>query len=171
MLFLEINANDLTAVTELSKLASSILREYYDPLIGSEQNTYMIDKFQSVTGILDHMAKGATYFVLQVDGEDIGFVAYEIHEDALYLSKFYFSNKSRSRGYSRPVIQELDRIARSHQLPVCRLNVNKYNPSIKVYERLGFKIVKSEVNDIGQGYVMDDYVMERVIPKNDSIKE
>lgn len=166
MLFIEINSDDQPAVAELSNLASSILREYYDPLLGPEQNTYMIDKFQSVPGILGHMKKGAVYIVLRVEDQDdpIGFFAYEIHEDALYLSKFYFTNKSRSRGFSRPVIRELDHIARSHQLPVCRLNVNKYNPSIKVYERLGFKIVKSEVNDIGHGYVMDDYVMERVIP-------
>lgn len=165
MFYREINPNDQEAVSELSKLASSILREYYDPLLGTEQNTYMINKFQSVPGILAHMARGAVYVVVQVENETIGFYAYEIHEDALYLSKFYFTHKSRSRGYARPVIQELDRIARQYHLPVCRLNVNKYNPSIRAYERLGFSIVKSEVNDIGQGYVMDDYVMERVIPQ------
>ena len=40
------------------------------------------------------------------------------------------------------------------------LNVNKYNKALFFYEKLGFTIVKDEVIDIGNGYVMDDYVME-----------
>ena len=40
------------------------------------------------------------------------------------------------------------------------LTVNKKNPVRKMYEYMGFKIVKSVVTDIGEGYVMDDYVMQ-----------
>ena len=43
------------------------------------------------------------------------------------------------------------------------LNVNKYNNAIHVYTKLGFTKVKDEVIDIGNGYVMDDYVMEVAI--------
>ena len=38
------------------------------------------------------------------------------------------------------------------------LNVNKYNPTIKIYEKLGFVLYKEECNPIDQGYYMDDYV-------------
>jgi hypothetical protein len=41
------------------------------------------------------------------------------------------------------------------------LTVNKGNPSVRAYERLGFKIVDAMVVDIGGGYVMDDYKMEK----------
>jgi ribosomal protein S18 acetylase RimI-like enzyme len=40
------------------------------------------------------------------------------------------------------------------------LNVNKQNHAIHFYTKLGFTKVKDEVIDIGEGYVMDDYVME-----------
>jgi hypothetical protein len=39
------------------------------------------------------------------------------------------------------------------------LNVNKYNKAKFFYEKLGFTITKEEVIDIGNDYVMDDYVM------------
>ena len=53
--------------------------------------------------------------------------------------------------------------AKKAGLPKIRLNVNKYNFAIDVYKRLGFVTVADEVNDIGNGYVMDDYVMEKMI--------
>ena len=44
------------------------------------------------------------------------------------------------------------------------LTVNKYNEaSIKAYEKMGFKKVKDIVIDIGNGFVMDDYLMEKKV--------
>ena len=40
------------------------------------------------------------------------------------------------------------------------LNVNKNNETTGIYEKLGFKRIRSEVIDIGKGFVMDDYVYE-----------
>jgi ribosomal protein S18 acetylase RimI-like enzyme len=39
------------------------------------------------------------------------------------------------------------------------LNVNRFNPAVSFYEKYGFRTVKEEVIDIGQGFVMDDFVM------------
>ena len=38
------------------------------------------------------------------------------------------------------------------------LNVNKHNDTIRIYEKMGFRLLRSEKNDIGSGYYMDDYV-------------
>jgi len=43
------------------------------------------------------------------------------------------------------------------------LNVNKKNKAIRFYESIGFTISNEEVIDIGNGYVMDDFVMEKEI--------
>ena len=40
------------------------------------------------------------------------------------------------------------------------LNVNRFNLARHWYQRQGFRILRNEVIDIGQGYVMDDHVME-----------
>ena len=38
------------------------------------------------------------------------------------------------------------------------LNVNRFNDAVRVYEKLGFRRIREEKNDIGHGYYMDDYV-------------
>ena len=44
------------------------------------------------------------------------------------------------------------------------LNVNRFNPAKRFYERHGFQVVRDEVIAIGNGYVMDDHVMQRALP-------
>jgi ribosomal protein S18 acetylase RimI-like enzyme len=58
------------------------------------------------------------------------------------------------------MIDEIIRIAKTNNQKGIYLNVNKYNSAKFFYEKLGFTNVKEEVIDIGNGYVMDDYVME-----------
>ena len=56
-------------------------------------------------------------------------------------------------------------LERSQGLHSVYLTVNKYNTgSIEVYRHLGFEIADSAVTDIGNGYVMDDYIMQRELP-------
>jgi ribosomal protein S18 acetylase RimI-like enzyme len=43
------------------------------------------------------------------------------------------------------------------------LNVNKNNNAILAYEKMGFKKIREEKIDIGNGYIMDDFVYEYVI--------
>ena len=45
-------------------------------------------------------------------------------------------------------------------MPAVFLNVNRYNDACRVYEALGFTVARYEVNDIGNGFVMDDAVYE-----------
>lgn len=52
-------------------------------------------------------------------------------------------------------------IAKENDQTSLLLNVNKYNTgAIDFYEYLGFVNIKSEIIDIGNGYVMDDFVFE-----------
>ena len=44
-----------------------------------------------------------------------------------------------------------------------KLNVNKFNSAFNFYEKIGFKTVKKEIIDIGNNYIMDDFVMEKDI--------
>ncbi len=51
----------------------------------------------------------------------------------------------------------------SLQLPnLTQLSAPMVSQAIRAYERNGFRTVRSQVADIGRGFVMDDYVMEKV---------
>ena len=48
--------------------------------------------------------------------------------------------------------------AKKDGLSSIELNVNRNNSAIYAYEKLGFRIIRTEKNDIGSGFYMDDYV-------------
>jgi GNAT superfamily N-acetyltransferase len=69
----------------------------------------------------------------------------------------------RQSGAGRRTLALLERMARERGATHLWLTVNKGNPSVRAYERLGFAIVDAMVVDIGGGYVMDDYKMEKAV--------
>lgn len=145
-------------IAEMSALATAIVREHYDPILGTAQNDYMLEKFQSPAAVADQLAHGYRYCFVRENGAAIGFFAFYPRGEALYLSKLYLQKTSRGKGYARRIVAFLQEIARAEGLTAIELNVNKYNPSVDVYEALGFQRLRSEKIDIGSGYFMDDYV-------------
>lgn len=82
----------------------------------------------------------------------------------LFLSKFYVSKEHRGQGYASQAIAFLEKLCRSRNLSHIWLTVNRYNAaSIAIYKKKGFKVVRELAADIGNGFVMDDYIMEKSI--------
>ena len=156
--FRKLEPKDGIGISEMSSLATGIVREHYDPIIGKAQNDYMLELFHSVDGIRRQLENGSHYFFVQAAGRNIGFLAFFPKGNRLYLSKLYLLKTERGKGYSRLMVDFVMSKAREASLNAVELNVNKNNDSIRIYERLGFKVIRSEKNDIGSGYFMDDYV-------------
>lgn len=156
--FMEILKGKDEDIKVLSDVATKIIKEYYDPIVGPVQNEYMIDKFQSVRGINEQLEKGYRYFLVQERKENIGFIAFYPRGDAMYLSKLYLKKEYRGKGYTRSMIGFVKEAAKKEGKSAIELNVNKNNISIVIYEKLGFVRIRDEKNDIGNGFFMDDYV-------------
>ena len=151
-------------IKPLSILATSILREHYDPILGKEQNDYMLEKFQSEKAIKEQIEHGYIYYWAKYDGKNVGFIGFYPVDNKLYLSKFYIDKDYRGKKVGRKLFDFLVNYTREKGLKSLYLNVNKYNyNSIKVYEHLGFVKIREEKNDIGHGYYMDDYVYEYTV--------
>ena len=151
-------------VERLSILATKILREHYDPIIGVAQNDYMLELFQSVDGIKRQMSEGYIFYWIRYDGNDVGFFSYTFKEEKLYLSKLYIDKEYRGKKISREVLCFLSKKAKQNSMSKIFLNVNKHNDeSINIYKHLGFKLLREECNPIGNNFFMDDYVLEYTI--------
>ena len=61
------------------------------------------------------------------------------------------------------MLEYIDDYARRNDIHTEYLRVNKGNPTVRIYERAGFIIKESVVKDIGNGFVMDDYIMEKTL--------
>ena len=163
--YVEVKNSDEEAIKKMSALASTIVKEYYEPLLGKEQNDYMIDKFQSVDGVKKQLEEGYKYyFVRDIDDKSLGFISFCSRKTDLYLSKFYLHKDFRGKGISKDMLKFVIEEAKELGLPSIVLNVNKYNDlAISAYERLGFTRIGEEKNDIDHGYYMDDYVYTYLI--------
>ena len=148
-------------VAEVAGLATEIWYEYYVPIIGRAQVDYMVEKFQSTAAINDQIACGYEYFLIEHAGEAVGYLALQSQPAHLFISKFYLLHRMRGTGLGRASMEFIETLSRERGLSRLALTVNKYNPALQFYVRRGFENCGSVVADIGNGFVMDDYRMEK----------
>lgn len=158
--------NTMQDIRRVARLAAEIWHEHYITIINREQIDYMLDIFQSVTAISDQIFnQDFTYYaIVQDDDHMIGYIAVKEEEGKLFLSKLYIVKEHRGKGYANQAFSFIEALCSSLHLSHIWLTVNKNNTSsITVYKSKGFQIVREQIADIGQGYMMDDFIMEKEI--------
>ncbi len=158
------NREQLSIVRDL---AYTIWPSTYGDILSNAQLDYMLATFYSIANLEKQMDNGQVFELLYEDTTAIGFVAYELNcnfdnlnQPLTKIHKIYLLPETQGKGFGKFMIDEIVNIAKSNNQKGVFLNVNKYNKAKFFYERLGFVISKEEVIDIGNDYVMDDYVME-----------
>jgi diamine N-acetyltransferase len=152
-------------VADVARMAHEVWNEYYVALIGQAQVDYMVAKFQSADAMQLQIDSGYEYFHIRQSAENVGYAAirHDAAEARVFISKLYLLAAYRKSGAGRQTLGLIERLARERGATHLWLTVNKGNPSVQAYERLGFRIVEALVMDIGGGYVMDDYKMEKAV--------
>ena len=146
-------------IKELAELASKIWHEYWHILLSNKQIDYMVENFQSENAIKNQIAnEHYTYYYIIKNNEKAGYFGLSDKEGYLFLSKIYISKEFRHKGLGTKAFEKIKKIAGGRKI---RLTVNKQNiNSINAYKKWGFQTIDSVVTDIGNGFVMDDYIME-----------
>ncbi len=136
----------------------------YQLIISPAQIDYMMEMMYSGDSLKEQMQQNHEFIIVSDGPEPIGFASFGLIEPGTYkLHKLYILPGNQGKGAGRFVIEQiLNAIIRKggHSL---RLNVNRNNKALNFYEKLGFLKINEEVLDIGSGYVMDDYVMEKTV--------
>lgn len=148
-------------------LADEIWHEHYLPIIGKGQIDYMITNMQSVDVITDQIQnQGYQYYLIMDNGKAIGYFSIVPKKDTneLFLCKIYLLVEERGKGIGKEAFEKIEEYAVENRFEKISLNVNKNNLyTIEIYKKRGFVIVEEYVRDIGGGFAMDDYRMEKVI--------
>ncbi len=149
---------------ELATTAREIWNEHFLPIIGQAQVDYMLDKFQSEQAIRHQMAEGVQYIGSYVESKLVGYSCYKLESERLFISKLYVKKEYRGLGVGRAMFDQEVKFAKENGKSAVYLTVNKHNElAINVYKHLGFYEEKSIVTDIGNGFVMDDYIMVKAV--------
>jgi diamine N-acetyltransferase len=151
---------DIDAVIEL---AGVIWRHHYPGIISMQQIDYMLAQRYTPAIIRAQMQSGNAWWEQAlVGGRMVGFAQYERYGRSIKLDKLYVHPDFQRKAYGGRMLAHLEDTARRLGAEAVRLNVNKHNHrAIAAYRKYGYETVETVVADIGGGYVMDDYVMEK----------
>ena len=150
----------------VATLAREIWTEHYVAISGKKQVDFMLDKFQSEKAIAAQIAGRYEYYIVAHDGKSVGYMAIlpNAAEDTLMISKIYVMESSRGRGFGRMMLEFVENVCRERRIKTLWLTVNKNNAhSIAWYARTGFQNAGPTIQDIGGGFIMDDYRMQKTI--------
>lgn len=144
----------------IETLAKQIWTQHYTPIIGEPQVDYMLSKFQSQAAIKSDIDSGYVYAIAYLNNAACGYSAVKI-DRGVFLSKFYVMQTCRGKSVGKALMDNIVFFALGHKQPRIWLTCNKSNPSLSVYKKMAFVVIDEIVTDIGGGYVMDDYVLEK----------
>ncbi|HAB61429.1 MAG TPA: GNAT family N-acetyltransferase [Lachnospiraceae bacterium] len=152
-------------INVVAELGTKIWHEHYSSILEPAQIDYMVDKFQSANAVaLQINDQGYEYYLIKDEESVVGYIGLVMETDRVFLSKLYIAKEARGKGLASKAFAFITELATSNKKQAIWLTVNRYNSgSIAVYEKKGFIKVREQVSDIGNGYVMDDYVMELVV--------
>lgn len=155
--------NDIPLIADL---AERTWPQTYGDYLGEEQIRYMLDKMYNKGELLGQMRKGHIFLIATEGSQDVGFAGFSLinpEEYAYKLHKLYVLPEMHGKGVGKILINEVVDIARQNDGRTLELNVNRNNKAKDFYERAGFKIKETVNLEIGNGFYMNDYVMEKTL--------
>ena len=153
-------------IETVAALAHETWLQHYVPIIGRAQTDYMLAKFQSAPALARQIADGYEYYLALDDSAPAGYFAVvpnPVDGQAL-LSKIYVTQQRRGNGLGKAIVAFVEARCEELGLRELWLTVNRNNTgSIAFYQKVGFMIAGTFVQDIGNGFVMDDYRMTKTL--------
>lgn len=151
-------------IKTVETLAKEIWTQHYTSVIGENQIAYMLDKFQSQRAIKKDIVGGNIYYIAYLGNIPCGYSAVRLDANGLFLSKLYVKQSHRKMGVAKALLIKMICYGQNNNATLIWLKCNKHNSaSLAAYQRLGFNITRACITDIGGGFVMDDYVLEKAL--------
>jgi diamine N-acetyltransferase len=149
----------------VAKLARRIWLEHYISIISKEQIEYMLSGRFTPENLARYVDAADRWFdVLRVDGDIVGYCSHALLPEPreVKLEQLYLLPALHGRGLGKRMMVHIEAHTRALGRDTLVLQVNKQNTkAASVYLRAGFEVREEAVVGIGQGYVMDDFIMQK----------
>ncbi len=160
----------LSDIPVIKEIAEKAWRPTYDHILTEQQTLYMLDLMYNSLTLENQMNGNIAFFMVDLEQETVGYFALEnIDDQIVKLHKLYLDPTKKQQGLGKKIIQYIQDWALTNQRNRIILNVNKNNSAVLFYQKMGFTIIEEMILDIGEGYVMDDYVMQLYLGSTQSI--
>lgn len=165
---IEIKEASTIDISAIKQMAETVFRKTYKPILSGEQIEYMIEWMYSTESLERQFEEGHVFFIAFSGEKPCGYVSIQ-KETAEYddvnvyhLHKLYVMPHMQGNGVGKQLFNRACSHAKKNASVASiriELNVNRNNPSIQFYEKMGMHVVKAGDFDIGNGYYMNDYIM------------
>lgn len=139
----------------------------YKDVISLAQIEYMLEMMYSKSALKEQLEVKKHHFILAKKANKIlGFASYELNCNSVgktKIHKLYVLPETQGSGIGVKLVNFLSEKAKENHQSAIFLNVNKYNPAQNFYKKIGFVVAYEEVINIGNNFIMDDFVMEKEI--------
>jgi ribosomal protein S18 acetylase RimI-like enzyme len=148
----------------IQKIAEITWQATYTSILSKEQLKYMLHLIYATEALEKQMRDGHHFYVLTEQTETIGFIDVEkINDTKTKLHKIYLLPDQQGKNYGKLLINYAIEKAKENNSTALQLNVNRHNKAKNFYDKLGFRVKYEDDIDIGNGYFMNDYIMELAI--------
>lgn len=148
----------------IREMARRVWPETFKDILSAEQIHYMLEWMYGDQQLHTEITQQHIHYDLMLlDNETAGYMAYgpgKDHAD-LKLHKLYIMPEFQHRGLGRLAFDRVMALAASKKKAFIILQVNRNNSqAVSAYRKYGFRVRTEAVTDIGNGFVMDDYLLE-----------
>lgn len=148
----------------IRELTFKIWPQTYSAILPQGQIGYMLKMMYSEASLKKQMDEGAQFIIVNDGTVPVGFAAYQQMQNKIYkLHKIYVLSSQQGKGTGKYLINYIISSIKKEGAAALQLQVNRNNKAKGFYEKLGFNIIEEADFDIGNGYFMNDYVMEKKI--------
>lgn len=157
------SVTDLKTITEIAHKTWPLT---YGEILSQPQLDYMLKAFYSESALRANIENGQEFILAKETDIVLGFASFEHHyEDGntTKIHKIYILPETQGKGIGKLLIDAITQFAKENDSATLLLNVNRFNKALTFYQKLGFKIIQEIDIELEQGYLMEDYVMEKEI--------
>ena len=158
----EATTKDIKVIREIAYATWPVT---YGEILSKAQIDYMLGILYSEENLIDNLINKGHHFLLLKEGMNcLGFASYEHHylnTNITRLHKFYLLTEHQGKGMGKLMLDKIVALAKENRSDKLSLNVNRFNKAFVFYQKMGFEIIADEDIPIGQGYLMEDYKMEK----------
>jgi len=150
----------------IQNLAKVIWPDAYGAILSQNQLDYMMEMMYSNDYLRSQILSNNVFLLAEIENKIVGFASYELNyqnSSSTKIHKLYVLPEIQGKGVGKGFMQYIQNIALKQANSALILNVNKYNKAKDFYLHNGFEIAESVVVQIGNGYVMDDFIMRKMI--------
>lgn len=156
-------------IPTIVKIAMTTWPVAYKEILSIEQLKYMLDKFYE-ENVLKQQMKNGQHFILSINNRGIftGYASYgkqRDQDDSFHLDKLYVLPEYQKNHFGIELLKYVMDDALKRGITHLNLNVNRYNKAKLFYERMGFTVKCPVDIPIGDGFFMNDFIMEKSLLK------